>query len=1199
MTSFEKSLTSYKKNEHKSGFGFEELTKWYLENSPQYKSMFEVVWHWDDLPFEWGSDDGIDLIAKTISGEFWAIQSKNYDPKYYIKKSDIDSFLSASNRPEISYRLLIGTTDNLGPKARKTLENQEKPVGTILYSNLINEDIEWPIYEEKKSFISINNKPDPHQKDAIKKVSSKLKTEKKGQLIMACGTGKTLTSLWIDESLNNELTCIFVPSISLIEQTFKEWIINSNSGFKFLTVCSDKTVTDGKDYDLIKTRTYELGIPTTTDKNLIAKFMNQDGKKVIFSTYHSSKNVYEAQKISNVSIDLILADEAHSLTGISSSDNTKKSEYVLKDELLNSNMKLFMTATPKGVIKQIKNKASENDLEVFSMDDPNVFGKVFHRLSFGEAIKQKLLSDYEIIILDIKDPFVIEKIDKNIALENDGKNYSAFALSTQIALIKVAKKLNIRRVITFHNLIKKAKLFSETLDDANSMTFEDGKFSVWSKSIDGSMSAISRKNILNELKTNEFDLNIVSNARCLSEGVDVPTLDGVAFIDPKESVIQIIQAIGRAIRQPRGSKPKTGYIFVPVVIDESEELDLEKDSYHQIWKVFQALMAHDERLSDELKEIKLNKSIYGKKSKMPKINWGEIPERIDRFFIESIETKIITDIHGSWFENFEKLINYYKLHKTSRVPDHKKSHNRSLGKWVQRQRYFFRKGLLSQEKINLLIDNFHDWSFNPDIEKREEILQEWKDYELRYGEVNITSKDSGRVSASLWEFYRRVLRDYETNNLSTEILEQITSIFPDFNFEPLEMLNFKKAVQEWKKISEIENEIYLTPKQIKKHNPRYLNSQRPMQIRNKKQKLDKEKIDYLKSIFPEFKFESKNEIKERLAKELFEDYVDKVGTAYIRTDAVYKGQPIGKWAQEKRIKYHAVAKTKKHLKLSKNEIDYFEKFLDKGWHWGVSKIKNRSIMKDTFIQFVEERDTAYIPKKLIYKDLRLGNWAHNIRMKYSDGKLSNKEIKFYEEYIPLGWYWEKPKLKYQRLQKEADRKEARKLGREIVPKNLEKEKFEIFEQYVKEKGTAYIPVNEIYKGEKIGQWAVDIRHRYRATLPRYKYKKLPDDVIKYFESYIEYGWNWGGNNSHLINRDKKDLILFQEYVKEKGTAYIPANAIYKGQQIGRWAQSIRGRYHNVSKQFKGRKLEKKDIDFFNTYIDMGWYWGKPRKYTDK
>ena len=371
---------------------------------------------------------------------------------------------------------------------------------------------------------------------------------------------------------------------------------------------------------------------------------------------------------------------------------------------------------------------------------------------------------------------------------------------------------------------------------------------------------------------------------------------------------------------------------------------------------------------------------------------------------------------------------------------------------------------------------------------------------------------------------------------------------------------------------------------IKKHNPKYLTAQYPTQIRNGTQKLTKEFQNYLYKNFPDFKFLSIDEIKELKKRKLFEDYVKEFGTAYLRTDTKYKGEHIGRWAQDKRMKYSAASQSYKERKLSKENIEYFNQFIDLGWHWGESKIQKKDQKKELFLNYIEVNGTAYLPKRLNYQNENLGNWAHNIRVKNALGKLSENEKGFFDQFIDIGWYWDSPEIKHLRAQKNKDG-----MNLDNTPKALRKESFKLFEEYVEEKGTAYIPTNEIYKGEKIGQWAIEIRHRKRATLPRYKYRKLPDDIVEYFENYIENGWTWGGKNSHLISRDKDDLKLFKEYVKEKGTAYIPTNEVYKGKNIGRWAQGVRGRYHNVSEQFKGRKLDKSTIDFLNNYKEIGWY----------
>ena len=238
-------------NQATKGKQFEVFVKWFLENDPVWKSEVDKVWMWDDYPDRWGKDCGIDLVFRDKNNETWAVQAKCYDREYPVTKSDVDKFLSESNRPLFQRRLLIATTDNLGPNARKVCADQEKPVTLFLFSDFEDSAIDYPETISDLSRAKLKPKPKPrdHQSEAIEKVAKGFKDANKGQLIMACGTGKTLITLWIKENLKANLTLILLPSLSLLSQTLKEWTFGMNTPFKSLAVCSDETVTKGASED--------------------------------------------------------------------------------------------------------------------------------------------------------------------------------------------------------------------------------------------------------------------------------------------------------------------------------------------------------------------------------------------------------------------------------------------------------------------------------------------------------------------------------------------------------------------------------------------------------------------------------------------------------------------------------------------------------------------------------------------------------------------------------------------------------------------------------------------------------------------------------------------------------------------------------------------------------------------------------------
>ncbi len=272
----------------RKGRRFERLVAWYLTAAPEYRHVVRRAYLWDEWPGRWGPDAGIDLVAVTHGGELWAIQAKAYLHQYSIKKADVDSFLSESNRLAFAYRLLIATTDHLSVRAARTIHDQEKPVGVKLLSQLRAEDVVWPVdLSQLQTPPPQRLTPLPHQTDAIEDVVSGLATAERGQLLMACGTGKTLTGLWIHEALASRRTLVILPSLSLLGQTLRAWSGQTSAPFEYRAVCSDETVTES---DSFTAWTSDLGVPVTTDVNRVRDFLSPSRRRrVVFSTYHTPR----------------------------------------------------------------------------------------------------------------------------------------------------------------------------------------------------------------------------------------------------------------------------------------------------------------------------------------------------------------------------------------------------------------------------------------------------------------------------------------------------------------------------------------------------------------------------------------------------------------------------------------------------------------------------------------------------------------------------------------------------------------------------------------------------------------------------------------------------------------------------------------------------------------------------------------------
>ncbi len=605
------------------GGDFEWLCQWFLENAPRYRGQFDKVWLWKDWPERWGPDAGIDLVARTRAGELWAIQAKADHPDRAIPKREIDSFLSESNRSQFAYRLFMATTDDIGATARRTLHGQEKPVGLVLRGHFLTEEVQWPVQIGGTAARLPRWTARPHQATAIDAVVNGFQDQDhdRGRLIMACGTGKTLTALWIAERLQSSLTLVLVPSLSLVQQNLAEWGRHLAKDFDTLVVCSDESVVQSQADTAIQS-TADLGVQVTTDAEKIRHFLGQRRQRpaVVFATYQSSDRIATAQAGKAKPFELAICDESHRLAGHAEGLFAT----VLDGKKIKASKRLFMTATPRYFQEHVKRRAAELEFELVSMDDAQVFGPEFHVLTFHEAISAKpepLLTDYQVVVIGVTDREAKAWAERATLVRTaEGLSTDARTLAAQIGLAKAMRKYDLRKLITFHSSVAKAARFVDAtrrdslpgvIPHLTRSARPSGK--LWTKHISGHTPAGQRATLLKGLgHLPEDTRGILSNCACLGEGVDVPVLDGVAFIDPKRSMVDIIQAVGRVIRKAEGKQ--LGTIVIPVFIDESEDADhvLSQSAFEPVWQVLKALRAHDRRLADELDQLRLS---LGKRSK--------------------------------------------------------------------------------------------------------------------------------------------------------------------------------------------------------------------------------------------------------------------------------------------------------------------------------------------------------------------------------------------------------------------------------------------------------------------------------------------------------------------------------------------------------------------------------------------------------
>ena len=598
------------------GNAFEILSKHYLLTDPIFVSKFdEVLHHWElnnhsenileelKLP---SPEIGVDIIAKYKDGTYCAIQCKfKQDRTKNLSYNELSTFFSVTERsityPKLSHRIICTSSNEISYKVSKV--HKEK-LGYLTYSdfeNLTKERFKQ-IHDSMNGYKLILEPfyPRRHQEIAITKASDYFANSKfkKGKIIHPCGSGKSMTAYWISEKLRVKTVLIAVPSLALIRQTLDAWTkqaISTGSTIDYMAVCSDKDV--GQSDDPLM-NTHDMGISVTTNFEEVKSFLLKEssGMKVVLTTYQSGSVIISACNNIDQSFDLGIFDEAHKTTG----DKSKKFALLLDDETIEIKNKIFMTATER--------QFSGNTTNLMSMDNESIYGLVIDQLSFKNALDQEppILCDYQVITVAVTRSDIELLISENQLTRANGKQHTFIddgaTIASMIALRKLSADKGIKHAISFHKSIKRANEFTDLNNILNDSL--DTQTILKAFHVSGVMNTSNRNIEINKFIKSQP--SVISNARCLTEGVDIPLVDAVVFSDPKQSVIDIVQAAGRAMRtHPEKS---LGYIIIPVIIDDHAS-DKVNDAFKQLVNVIAALGISDNRIIDEAKQLIGSKAV--------------------------------------------------------------------------------------------------------------------------------------------------------------------------------------------------------------------------------------------------------------------------------------------------------------------------------------------------------------------------------------------------------------------------------------------------------------------------------------------------------------------------------------------------------------------------------------------------------------
>lgn len=673
-----KALVPYNEpGDSRAGFLFEEFTKYYFQTAPECEE-FVKVWSDGEVPRKVREqltladrDHGADLVLQDKEGRFHVVQCKfktEQSKKLGWTTDRLSSWLAESD--EAQGLILFTNASGLDPHSARKANKKDFRLWTL--GDLLGMS---PDKVQAVLDLSKGKKPKPrqkfkardHQTDAIRDVVQDFKSHDRGQMILPCGAGKTLTSLWIKERMKVKKTLVLVPSLALLRQVHSEWCKQQKKYLPYLCVCSEKDIDRRK--DAIKTHAFEVGGRVTTDPKEIRKFVRENDEFVIYSTYQSLDVVEQAK----VKFELAICDEAHKTAG----SRDKAFALIHDGKRIKCDKRLYMTATPritgfktKKAIEELKDVESAYEL-VADMNDEETFGPEFHRMSFAKAIELDILSDYQIVLLGVGHKEFNKYVNKRAYIENTTIDQAACVY----ALSKVMRKFKAKHAITFHNTIDRAQVFADMHRDNYKRT--------WIEHVNGAMSTNNRAVLLDEFKNEKKA--ILTNAKCLTEGVDVPAIDCVMFVDPKSSAVDIVQAAGRALRKLDGKE--RGYIVVPVFHEDPDEVDekLKKSVFKPILNVIHALSAHDERLVDEM-----NKFRFGDGERKPSKGLVEVSE-VERFglvgFENALKRSLFTQIldrigFREWDVQYQQLKLYVEKYGHCLVS----TDYLSLNRWVNKQR---------------------------------------------------------------------------------------------------------------------------------------------------------------------------------------------------------------------------------------------------------------------------------------------------------------------------------------------------------------------------------------------------------------------------------------------------------------------------------------------------------------------------------
>jgi superfamily II DNA or RNA helicase len=911
---------------------------------------------------------GVDLIAEDRAGRLVAIQAKfRNDPDSPVKTGEVQKFVGAY-RKHFPRRMLISNASSRARGIKEAVGDGEAEL--VLRTDLSESLFDWiaskPLPRPKVT-------PLPFQKEAAAAIKKHLKDGGRAQIVMACGSGKTYTTLLAMEALGSKRVLVLAPTLLLVKQLRDEWMRERTNTWATLAVCSDIGTNEGDDSTHVSPG--EIGSKPTTDPAEIAIFLKSKGPYVVFGTYASSARIATAQKKEGVpAFDLVVADEAHRIAGaVGKADKEEHAQRVVLDETgIRAERRLFATATPRVYGGDKKKDGEEVVLE--SMDDPARFGEEVYRLTFQQAVDLERLVPYKLLVTIVTNEEVQALIHDRVYLDMQGKKITIDDLATAIAVRRAYKELGISRVISYHGNIKRARAFAQLVQEVKA----PGK-APETECVTGAMAVEDRKEALARLANAEGPY-LITNARCLTEGIDVPALDAVAFVDPRKSQVDIVQAVGRAMRKPRGASSKTtGYIILPVFLSKADlkdpETAVEGSAFAPVLQVLRALKAHDPFRAPFFAKILVEqgKRPHKKGEGIDEILQVSIGKELDRALAKRLEQAVqlrAVEVAADRFEFWLALLERFAQREGhTAVPRGWHEDGHKLSNWVNHIREAHRKNELPDTKIASLEKLSFNW--DPRNEKFETGLQRLRLYVKQFGDALVPDRyvdDSGYPLGN-WVGTKR--QEKRRGLLGATAISQLESI--GMVWSPYDHL-FLKNIEMLALFVRREGHAEVPQKHVESG---FRLGAWVGTLRQTKSELSAEQLKRLEHLGFVWNVLDKR-WNEGLA--MLQSFRRENGNQRITKSTVHKQFPLGKWLNIRRNQRRSLSKAQiKQLDELGMDWDPFETLFLEGL--------------EVYKKYIRRTGSPDVAKNHVEEGYPLGSWLNTNRVQKKQGKLSVSRIK--------------------------------------------------------------------------------------------------------------------------------------------------------------------------------------------------------------